>query len=380
MSGSSRGRCQTRASRTNRARASSWTGWEAKRRRTRPRLARSRQTAGHTGGISPWRTRRRAWISRGCSRRRPAVAYACARIHSPVDTKAAVLLGSDDGVKLWVNGELVHTRHLARGVKRDEDRADISLKRGANAFVFKVDQGEGGWGLVARIVRPDGTPASVVTQKVKVLPPQDVGGDEPVRFVRASAGKKGSLDVGAAIEYGRWLPKAARWFERFRSVARDPEKLGAALASGTKNVDAALAADKDADALSLALKRAVEDVRNRYGHAREPLLRQMQSPPPLVDADPKNEDFLKQAPGGRYFVRADGSPFLPIGYNHNPLAGADPVLPAVRRLRPRSDGSLVRAPERTGHQSRPPDDRDTHLRRHGRPHRHVCPGAHALGG
>ena len=43
-----------------------------------------------------------------------------------------------------------------------------------------------------------------------------------------------------------------------------------------------------------------------------------QDPQPLLKLDPTKEDYIKVAPGGRYFVHSDGRFFTPLGYNHNP--------------------------------------------------------------
>jgi len=85
---------------------------------------------------------------------------ACLRtvLHSSEAFKARLELGSDDGVKVWLNGTLVHTMDAHRPVKPAEDSVPIQLKQGWNSLLFKVAQGSGGWGLCARIVSPDGQP------------------------------------------------------------------------------------------------------------------------------------------------------------------------------------------------------------------------------
>jgi HEAT repeat protein len=84
------------------------------------------------------------------------VAYLKTRIIAPQDCEAALLLGSDDGVKAWLNGTVVHSDNVDRGLTVDSDMAPIQLKQGANDLLLKITQGGGGWGACARIVGMDG--------------------------------------------------------------------------------------------------------------------------------------------------------------------------------------------------------------------------------
>lgn len=72
-----------------------------------------------------------------------------------------VFIVRDDGVKLWVNGDLVHERHEHRPVVPDQDRVEVWLRAGWNRVLAMVDQGVGGWGLSLRFSRPDGTVAGL---------------------------------------------------------------------------------------------------------------------------------------------------------------------------------------------------------------------------
>ena len=85
------------------------------------------------------------------------LAYACTEIVSPDERDTDLLVGSDDGVKVWVNGQLVHNNHAHRGWRADQDRLNIHLKKGTNTLLIKVDEGVGAWGFSARIVDPDET-------------------------------------------------------------------------------------------------------------------------------------------------------------------------------------------------------------------------------
>lgn len=85
-----------------------------------------------------------------------AVAYLRAKIWSPQAQKAALLLGTDDGVKAWLNGKEVHANNAARGVAVDQDKVPVSLQQGVNELLLKVTNGGGDWGAIARFAGEGG--------------------------------------------------------------------------------------------------------------------------------------------------------------------------------------------------------------------------------
>lgn len=86
------------------------------------------------------------------------VAYLRTQIIAPADCSGTLLMGSDDGVKAWLNGEVVHSHNIDRGEVADEDTAPIKLNKGTNELMLKITQGGGGWSACARIVGADGKP------------------------------------------------------------------------------------------------------------------------------------------------------------------------------------------------------------------------------
>jgi hypothetical protein len=70
-----------------------------------------------------------------------SVSIMCRVIESPADQEVTILLGTDDGCRLWVNGEKVfgHERHEAAAPARDSVK--VKLKKGANAVLLKVNNG-----------------------------------------------------------------------------------------------------------------------------------------------------------------------------------------------------------------------------------------------
>ena len=84
-----------------------------------------------------------------------AIVYAAAYVLSPDDREAALLVGSDDGIRVWLDGALVHTNPVYRAAEPDLDRVDVRLRKGWNKVLIKILQGAGGWGYYARFADPD---------------------------------------------------------------------------------------------------------------------------------------------------------------------------------------------------------------------------------
>ena len=55
--------------------------------------------------------------------------------------------GSDDSVKVWLNGEVVFKNAINRGRAMWQDEFGISLKQGDNLIMIKVSDRGGGWGM-----------------------------------------------------------------------------------------------------------------------------------------------------------------------------------------------------------------------------------------
>lgn len=64
--------------------------------------------------------------------------YAYFRLESGVRQRAHLLLGSDDGVKVWQNGRLVWTNDVVRGALPHQDLVKLNLEPGSNDFLVRV--------------------------------------------------------------------------------------------------------------------------------------------------------------------------------------------------------------------------------------------------
>lgn len=79
------------------------------------------------------------------------VAFACATIESTTKRKAELLAGSDDALRVWVNGVRVHDFTGDRAWKEDEDRFEAELVPGANTILVMVANSGGGWSFDVKV-------------------------------------------------------------------------------------------------------------------------------------------------------------------------------------------------------------------------------------
>jgi HEAT repeat protein len=88
------------------------------------------------------------------------VAYARTWIYSPKKQNIRLELGSDDGVKVWLNDHLVHANNVARALQPGSDKVDVTLNSGWNSLMLKITQYNAGWGFCVRCAEPGGEPVA----------------------------------------------------------------------------------------------------------------------------------------------------------------------------------------------------------------------------
>ena len=78
------------------------------------------------------------------------IAYAWAEIDVLESTTVLLGIGSDDGVKVWLNGKLVHENWIGRPVKEDDDIVPVTFQKGKNQLLLKIQNGILDWGFACR--------------------------------------------------------------------------------------------------------------------------------------------------------------------------------------------------------------------------------------
>lgn len=85
-------------------------------------------------------------------------AYVRTTVISDSERKVQLAFGSDDAIKVWLNGEVIHTNKVNRPCTCDQDKVEATLKKGANTLLLKIAQGGGDWAFCAAIRGTDGKP------------------------------------------------------------------------------------------------------------------------------------------------------------------------------------------------------------------------------
>ena len=126
-------------------RPSLWTAWEM----TQPYVGESFPAARDTAWAPeiPEEAESVTWSARpafldgkvhGLSDQDLAAVYLRRRVTVPVQRSLDLFLGSDDALKVWVDGEVVHEFREPRGAAADQDRVSVELGPGDHVVMLKV--------------------------------------------------------------------------------------------------------------------------------------------------------------------------------------------------------------------------------------------------
>jgi hypothetical protein len=75
------------------------------------------------------------------------VAYAYRTLDLPEARKMKFGVGSNDGVRVWINGKLVLDRPVSRKAEPNQDLITVPMNKGENTILVKVDQLKRAWGF-----------------------------------------------------------------------------------------------------------------------------------------------------------------------------------------------------------------------------------------
>jgi HEAT repeat protein len=84
-------------------------------------------------------------------------AYLRTRVWSDREQAVRLEMGSDDGIKAWLNGELLYDQWGEGGAAPRQKLVETRLQQGWNDLMLKVVDQRGGWVGACRIRKPDGT-------------------------------------------------------------------------------------------------------------------------------------------------------------------------------------------------------------------------------
>jgi hypothetical protein len=82
--------------------------------------------------------------------------YAACRVTSPLEQAAQFRIGSNDSVKVWLNGKEVWDNLVGRSLMLDSDIVPVILPQGDSTILLKVSNIGGNWGFCFRVTDEDG--------------------------------------------------------------------------------------------------------------------------------------------------------------------------------------------------------------------------------
>lgn len=85
----------------------------------------------------------------------PGATYLFRSVTVEPATRIKLFLGSDDGLRVWVNGQQVLDKKVRRGVAADQEQLEISLEPGENRLLVKISNGDGPSGYYFRVADAD---------------------------------------------------------------------------------------------------------------------------------------------------------------------------------------------------------------------------------
>jgi hypothetical protein len=77
--------------------------------------------------------------------------YVRGTVHSDADRTLTLRVSSDDGIRLWLNGTLIHSHKIGRGLDESIDIVRANFRAGDNVLVAKLINGVSGDGLNIRL-------------------------------------------------------------------------------------------------------------------------------------------------------------------------------------------------------------------------------------
>lgn len=90
-------------------------------------------------------------LQQGIAAKDYTIGYAWIDFEVPKAMQAWLGIGSDDGLRIWHNGELVHENWIRRISRIDDDIVPLELKAGKNQLLIKIQNVRGEWSFISRL-------------------------------------------------------------------------------------------------------------------------------------------------------------------------------------------------------------------------------------
>jgi hypothetical protein len=91
--------------------------------------------------------------------------YLSSEIWSDVLQDAVLELGSNDGIKAWLNDAVVVANNVLRGASPAQEKVKVTLRQGWNSVMLRITNAGGSWGAFARFANKDGEVLKTISEK-----------------------------------------------------------------------------------------------------------------------------------------------------------------------------------------------------------------------
>jgi hypothetical protein len=137
-----------------------------------------------------------------------SLVYAYTELTSESEQAAILALGSNDGCRVWLNGEQVHDHASARGLVMDGDLVPVLLKKGANHLLIKVEDQGNAWGFACRFLP---FAQEDFSSRISLFEANQKGEESASLNFTAPASLLGSVIKRADLELRRASDQAVLW-------------------------------------------------------------------------------------------------------------------------------------------------------------------------
>jgi hypothetical protein len=114
------------------------------------------QTASFEGGSCRWTTHvsteEAVNLDAAITKDNQVIGYAYREIESPRQQACLLALGSNDGVRAWLNDELILDIPGPRGLQMDHNVVPVALRQGRNHLLLKIEERGNRWGFACRFL------------------------------------------------------------------------------------------------------------------------------------------------------------------------------------------------------------------------------------
>jgi len=90
-------------------------------------------------------------LDKAVSAENDVLCYALCNIKSAKNKKVTLGVGANNGVRVWLNGKEVIDNPTIGSLAIDSETAPVTLKKGNNQLLVKIEEGGGNWQLVVRL-------------------------------------------------------------------------------------------------------------------------------------------------------------------------------------------------------------------------------------